>query len=165
MPTEAEAEESYQETLYDQACLLLDSMSYSTAHRFSHYFKLKMAAFGPKGGSTSYRVKHQAARTVYTVQCHDIITLTMPHGYPPGRPGFEDAERSDHPECWQLWCHERHRNGSGASWVVSEHATKEAARAALLEARRSPQRMKKVRRDHHAQFGQAMRGLDEAATQ
>jgi Protein of unknown function (DUF3102) len=34
MPTAAEAEESYQETLYDQACLLLESMADETRQRF-----------------------------------------------------------------------------------------------------------------------------------
>jgi hypothetical protein len=53
MPTAAEAEESYQQTLYDQACLLLDSMSDSTAHRFTHYLKFTMAArsSGPRAGA------------------------------------------------------------------------------------------------------------------
>jgi hypothetical protein len=39
MPTEAEAEESYQETLFDQACLLLDSMAAATRQRFFAYLK------------------------------------------------------------------------------------------------------------------------------
>lgn len=34
MPTEAEAEESYQETLYDQTCLILERMSDETRQRF-----------------------------------------------------------------------------------------------------------------------------------
>jgi hypothetical protein len=34
MPTEAEAEESYQETIFDQACLLLDEMADETRQRF-----------------------------------------------------------------------------------------------------------------------------------
>ena len=34
MPTEEEAEESYQETLYDQACLLLEKMTDETRARF-----------------------------------------------------------------------------------------------------------------------------------
>jgi hypothetical protein len=39
MPTEAEAEESYQETLYDQACLLLESMASETRQRFFAHIK------------------------------------------------------------------------------------------------------------------------------
>jgi hypothetical protein len=85
---------------------------------------------------TSLRVKYRPAQTVYTVQCHDIITLTMPYGYPPGRAGFEHAEREDRPACWQLWCSKRGRDGCGWDEVLSEHPTKEEARAALLEARR-----------------------------
>jgi hypothetical protein len=42
MPTEAEAEESYQDTLYDQACLLLESMASETRQRFfAHIRKAK----------------------------------------------------------------------------------------------------------------------------
>jgi hypothetical protein len=41
MPTETEAEETYQETLFDQACLLLDSMVGATRQRFFAYLKEK----------------------------------------------------------------------------------------------------------------------------
>jgi hypothetical protein len=41
MPTEAEAEESYQETLYDQACLLLESMADATRQRFFAFLERK----------------------------------------------------------------------------------------------------------------------------
>jgi hypothetical protein len=43
MPTQAEAEESYQETLYEQACLLLDEMAGATRQRFFAYLT---AAYG-----------------------------------------------------------------------------------------------------------------------
>ncbi len=39
LPTEAEADESYQETLYDQACLLLESMAGTTRQRFFAHLK------------------------------------------------------------------------------------------------------------------------------
>jgi hypothetical protein len=39
MPTEAEAEASYQETLYDQACLILKDMSRATRRRFFAHIK------------------------------------------------------------------------------------------------------------------------------
>jgi hypothetical protein len=39
MPTAEEAEESYQETLYDQACLLLESMARETRQRFFVHIK------------------------------------------------------------------------------------------------------------------------------
>ncbi|MGO8921893.1 MAG: hypothetical protein ACLQF4_03025 [Xanthobacteraceae bacterium] len=105
----------------------------------------------PAKWKTSYRVKYQPAQTVYIVQCHDMITLTMPYGHPPDQPGFEHADRRDRPACWQLWCHERAQDGSGTSWVVSEHATKEEARAALLEARRTKEAASPVPRSAHAQ--------------
>ena len=44
IPTEAEAEESYQETLFDQACLLLGSMADATRQRFFAYLERKYHA-------------------------------------------------------------------------------------------------------------------------
>lgn len=41
MPTAEEAEESYQETLYDQACLFLESMTGETRRRFFAHIKEK----------------------------------------------------------------------------------------------------------------------------
>jgi hypothetical protein len=41
MPTEKEAEESYQTTLYDQACLLLESMAGDTRQRFFAHLRRK----------------------------------------------------------------------------------------------------------------------------
>ena len=39
MPTEEEAEESYQETLYDQVCLFLERMTDETRQRFFAHIK------------------------------------------------------------------------------------------------------------------------------
>jgi hypothetical protein len=41
MPTEEEAEESYQETIYDQACLFLEEMTGATRRRFFAHIKRK----------------------------------------------------------------------------------------------------------------------------
>jgi flagellar hook-length control protein FliK len=41
MPTEKEADESWQETLYDQACLLLERMAGETRRRFFAYLRRK----------------------------------------------------------------------------------------------------------------------------
>src|SRR5262245_55175690 len=41
IPTEEEAERSYQRTLYDQACQLLDSMADETRRKFFAYLKRK----------------------------------------------------------------------------------------------------------------------------
>jgi hypothetical protein len=49
MPTEEEAEESYQETLYDQAFLVLDSMAGSTRRKFFAALRDKYPAdFAPE---------------------------------------------------------------------------------------------------------------------
>jgi hypothetical protein len=48
MPTAEEAEESYQETLYDQACLILESMSGATRQRFFAHLREKCLALGEK---------------------------------------------------------------------------------------------------------------------
>jgi len=82
-----------------------------------------------------WRVQHQPARTVYTIQCHDVITLTVGYGQPvPPKyeRSFANASRRDEPECWQLLC-----LGGNAECVVSNHPTKEEARTALLAARRA----------------------------
>jgi hypothetical protein len=83
-----------------------------------------------------WRVKHAPAKTVYTVQCHNIITLTYPAGAPihPKDADFvAKAEREDVPECWQL-------EGAWGSmgWVQSTHDTEEAARAAIRANRLAP---------------------------
>ena len=41
MPTEAEAEESYQETLYDQSCRFVEVMNRSTRQRFFAHLRRK----------------------------------------------------------------------------------------------------------------------------
>lgn len=41
MPTEEEAEESYQDTIYDQACLFLEEMTGPTRRRFFAHIKRK----------------------------------------------------------------------------------------------------------------------------
>lgn len=41
MPTEEEAEESYQDTIYDQACLFLEEMTGATRRRFFAHIKRK----------------------------------------------------------------------------------------------------------------------------
>jgi len=83
-----------------------------------------------------WRVKHVPAKTVYMIQCHDIVTLTYPFGAPihPKDADFvAEAVREDIPEHWALWAY--HGN---MSWVQSTHDTKEAARAALRANRLAP---------------------------
>jgi hypothetical protein len=41
MPTEAEAEKSYQQTIYDQACLLLEAMADATRRKFFAHIRGK----------------------------------------------------------------------------------------------------------------------------
>jgi len=48
IPTEEEAEESYQQTLYDQACLLLESMTDSTRQKFFAHIKRKYPSVAAK---------------------------------------------------------------------------------------------------------------------
>jgi hypothetical protein len=83
-----------------------------------------------------WRVKFVPAKTVYTVQCHDVLTLTYGFGQPihPDDADFvAKAERKDVPEHWALWgCCE------GTHWLQSIHDTKEAARAALRANRLAP---------------------------
>jgi hypothetical protein len=84
-----------------------------------------------------WRVNHSPAKTVYTRQCHDILTLTYPTGAPihPDDADFVACadKREDVPEHWALWgCWEN------INWVQSTHDTKDAARAALRANRLSP---------------------------
>jgi hypothetical protein len=83
-----------------------------------------------------WRVKHEQAKTVYRIQCHDVLTLTYPFGAPihPKDADFvARAEREDVPERWTLWGRLENSN-----WCQSEHETKEAARAALGANRLAP---------------------------
>jgi ParB-like chromosome segregation protein Spo0J len=57
MPTEEEAEESYQETLYDQACLILESMADATRQKFFAHLKGKYLNALGKPISPSYDPK------------------------------------------------------------------------------------------------------------
>ena len=52
-----------------------------------------------------WRVKHQPAKTVYMVKCHNNLTLTVGYGepVPPEYDSYADGERTDFPECWALW--------------------------------------------------------------
>jgi hypothetical protein len=89
-----------------------------------------------KKNAIKWRVKHEPAKTVYEIRCHDIITLTVGYGEPlPPRytDSFAGAERRDVPEHWALWG----RHGS-MGWRQSTHDTKEAARAALRANRLAP---------------------------
>jgi hypothetical protein len=89
-----------------------------------------------KKPKVSYRVKHQPARTVYSVQCRDLITLTYPYGapiHPEDAEFVKHAERRDEPECWELEC-----IFPNSGYVLSSHSTKEEARAALKMARKAP---------------------------
>jgi hypothetical protein len=88
-----------------------------------------------KTAAIKWRVKHQPAKTTYTLQCCEIITLTVGYGepVPPEKDIFEGAERRDMPECWALWgCH------GSLNWEQSRHETKDAARAALRANQLSP---------------------------
>jgi hypothetical protein len=84
-----------------------------------------------------WRVKHAPAKTVYTIQCHSTLTLTVGFGDPihPDDADFvARAERRDVPEHWALW-------GSledGPKWVQSTHDSKDEARAALRANRLAP---------------------------
>jgi hypothetical protein len=83
-----------------------------------------------------WRVRHEPAKTVYTIQCHDLITLTVGYGepIPSGHAdSFAGAERTDVPEHWELW-----GRTENIGWRQSAHDTKEAARAALRENRLAP---------------------------
>jgi hypothetical protein len=73
---------------------------------------------------------------MYTIQCHDIITLTVGFGdpiHPKDARFVADAERTDVPEHWALWGHYENMG-----WQQSVHDTKESARAALLANRLAP---------------------------
>jgi hypothetical protein len=95
----------------------------------------KMEAIGERP-SIKWRLKHAPAKTVYTIQCHDVITLTYSVGVPI-HPDDADlvakAERTDLPERWELWAHIENMG-----WMQSAHDTKEAARAALRANRLAP---------------------------
>src|SRR5262249_50453242 len=53
MPTAKEAEESYQDTLLDQACLLLDSMAGPTRQKFFAYVEKKYGTLAPSNAEAS----------------------------------------------------------------------------------------------------------------
>jgi DNA-binding Lrp family transcriptional regulator len=59
MPTAEEAEESYQDTLYDQACLLLESMADETRQRFFAHLRGKYLNALGKPISPSYDPKYK----------------------------------------------------------------------------------------------------------
>jgi hypothetical protein len=83
-----------------------------------------------------WRVKHEPAKTVYTVQCHDVVTLTVGFGEPipaGDADSFAGATRTDIPEHWALW-----GTYENTGWKQSCHDTKEAARAALRANRLAP---------------------------
>lgn len=86
--------------------------------------------------SIKWRVKHSPATTVYTIQCHDVITLTVGFGSPihsKDAAFVAEAERRDVAEHWMLWgCL------GNSSWEQSAHDTKDAARAALRANRLAP---------------------------
>jgi hypothetical protein len=95
MPSEEEAEESYQETLYDQACLLLDQIAGSTRQRFFAALKDKYpAAFAPAvdGGPTD-------SENGVCVHCGrpggKLVLVAVPDGPPEGVPL--------HRECVDAW--------------------------------------------------------------
>jgi hypothetical protein len=83
-----------------------------------------------------WRVKYEPAKTVYTIQCHDILTLTYGFGdaiHPKDADFVANAERKDVPGHWGLW-----GDIEGVRWRQSAHDTKEAARAALRASRLAP---------------------------
>lgn len=89
-----------------------------------------------KKTAIKWRVKHVPAKTVYTRQCHNILTLTVGFGAPihPDDADFvANATRKDVPEHWALWGSLPNRG-----WAQSVHDTKDAARAALRANRSAP---------------------------
>jgi hypothetical protein len=89
-----------------------------------------------KKTAIKWRVKHVPAKTVYTRQCHDILTLTVGFGAPihPDDADFvANATRKDVPEHWALWGSLPNRG-----WEQSVHDTKDAARAALRANQLAP---------------------------
>jgi N6-adenosine-specific RNA methylase IME4 len=85
-----------------------------------------------------WRVKHEPAKTVYTIRCsHANETLTYPLGapiHPDDADRFARAdERRDVPEHWALW-----GSTEDGGWVQSTHDTKDEARAALRANRLAP---------------------------
>jgi hypothetical protein len=84
----------------------------------------------------NWRVKHERAKTVYTIQCDHILTLTVEQGQPihPSDADFVSrAERRDVPEQWALWGQTK-----TLGWQQSTHDTKAAASAALRANRLTP---------------------------
>lgn len=73
-----------------------------------------------------WRAKHEPAKTMYTIQCHDTLTLTYPPGnsiHPKDADFVAKAAGIDVPEHWALWGHVQNWG-----WEQSRHDTKEDAR-------------------------------------